>query len=101
MGRQDKQHGKWKEVNGASTSFRRARTGASFTALNWLFSRKMHNFAEDKKYMQREFLANIDGVVTITSVGGEKINQQITITNIDSSVANINVEYSNSDFKLV
>ena len=53
--------------------------------------------SEDKKYMQREFLANIDGVVTITSVGGEKINQQITITNIDSSVANINVEYSNSD----
>ena len=53
--------------------------------------------SEDKKYMQREFFANIDEVVTITSVGGEKINQQITITNIDSSVANINVEYSNSD----
>lgn len=53
--------------------------------------------SEDKKYMQREFLANTDGIVTITSIGGEKINQQITITNIDSSVANVNVEYSNSD----
>ena len=53
--------------------------------------------SEDKKYMQREFFANTDGIVTITSIGGEKINQQITITNIDSSVANVNVEYSNSD----
>ena len=53
--------------------------------------------SEDKKYMQREFFANTDGIVTITRIGGEKIKQQITITNIDSSVANVNVEYSNSD----
>ena len=53
--------------------------------------------SQDKKYMQREFFSNVEGIVTLTSISGEKINQQITISNIDNSIANVNVEYSNND----
>ena len=53
--------------------------------------------SQDKKYMQKEFFSNVEGIVTLTSIGGEKINQEIAINNIDNSIANVNVEYSNND----
>ena len=53
--------------------------------------------SQDKKYMQKEFFSNVEGIVTLTSIGGEKINQEIAINNIDDSIANVNVEYSNND----
>ena len=53
--------------------------------------------SQDKKYIQKEFFSNVEGIVTLTSIGGEKINQEIAINNIDDSIANVNVEYSNND----
>lgn len=53
--------------------------------------------SEDGKYLQREFFENIEGVVTLTSIYGERIDQEISINNIDNSPPNIEVKYSNTE----
>ena len=53
--------------------------------------------SEDKKYMQREFYENVEGVMTLTSVYGEKINQEVSINNIENDPPDIEVTYSNTE----
>lgn len=53
--------------------------------------------SEDKKYMQREFFENVEGQITLESVGGEKLEETVSINNIDDSGPNIRVEYSSEE----
>ena len=53
--------------------------------------------SEDRKYLQKEFFENIEGIVTLTSIYGERIDQEISINNIDNSPPSIEVKYSSTD----
>ena len=53
--------------------------------------------SEDRKYLQKEFFENIEGTVTLTSIYGERIDQEISINNIDNSPPSIEVKYSSTD----
>ena len=50
--------------------------------------------SDDKKTLQGEFSKNVNGTVTLESTSGEKIDQQIVITNIDNNPPVLEVSYS-------